>query len=236
MKHCWLILLLLGGGGRLASNSFAEVLPSGFIPRASGQVNGSQTSVGQSGSPSPFDRYLALQREHLPEPILMQAAIECGVNVVLVRPRYAQKPGSSWKVVPDLTRALSDQETDFYGTVAVWHRGDGVLVERWRMELDTGDYSRQIVCLRNSRTVFFDATDWPAPIGDASSSQPGWGYEQRWTSRSDDTYQKVLGRFVDLQDRPMNPPRLDDETQKDLDYKWTIHTWNDLELPARLLQ
>ncbi|MGA9060706.1 MAG: hypothetical protein WB341_03470 [Terracidiphilus sp.] len=185
---------------------------------------------------SPFDRYLAGLRANQPEPAFVRFAGECGVDVRAVEPRYAQSPTEKWVLVKDLSNALKDQETDFYATVAVWHVAGRILIEEWGMELDTGTFSRQFVCLHNSRISFFEGVDWTIPVEGASSSNPAWGYQQRWRMGPAGRYEKIWSRFVDVHERPIKEPNLDADTRNGLDWKWAAYIWRDLKYPDELLR
>jgi hypothetical protein len=197
---------------------------------------GSSFSFSQTKDPSdPFGNYLAELKTNRHEPEVVRFAGECGVDVNAVSPRYAQRPGDSWVLVKDLSKSLQDQETDFYGTVSVWHQADKILVERWGMELDTGDYFRMLVCLKNQEASFVESIDWSVPV-DAGTAGPSWGYEQRWKIESGGKYQTTLRRFVDIRERPTPKPKLDRETESTLNSVPGVKTWKDMELPAALLR
>ncbi len=139
----------------------------------------------------PFDRYLAGLKMKQPEAELVRFAGECGVDLKAVAPRFAQSPNQKWIPVKDLSSALKDQETDFYATVSVWHIGDTVLLEEWGMKLDTGSFSRQLVCLKGSKISFFEGVDWTIPVEGESSSNPSWDYQQFWRAGQNGAYTKM---------------------------------------------
>ena len=184
----------------------------------------------------PFDRYLAGMKTNRSEPALVRVAEECGLDIKALAPRYAQRPDERWIPVKDLSGALKDQETDFYGTVAVWHAANRILVERWGMELDTGDYYRMLFCLQDQNVKFAEAADWSIPIEGENSENSSWGYEQRWVIGKGGKYEIVLHRFVDIGEQPMAEPKLDAETRNGLSWNPKVLSWKDMDLPAELLR
>lgn len=213
MKHVFLVLILFVGLG-------------------------SHFSFSQADDPSPFDRYLAGLKNHDHEAALIQFAGDCGIDTSSVAPRYAQSPEKKWVPVKDLSKALQDQETDFYATVAIWHVADRILIEHWGIELDTGNFSRQLICLRQRKIVLTETTDWtipPVENAQQRTSYPAWGYEQRWKLASSRRYEKISSEFVDTNGRPIKAPALDAETKAGLDSKWQAYSWKDLDFPDALL-
>jgi hypothetical protein len=198
---------------------------------------GSSFSISRaSGSESPFDRYLAGFRTNRPESALTRFAQQCGIDVTKATVRYAQRPANSWVIVKDLSHARDDLETDFYGTVAVWHSSNSVLIERWGMELDTGDYYRVFLCFANGKVRSAETVDWSIPVEGESLKNPAWGYEQRWEVGPDGKYISLSHRFVDLNENPMGEPKLDPEARKGLVWNPKVSTWKDSELPMALLK
>jgi hypothetical protein len=197
-------------------------------------------SVRKRGGPSnelnPFSRYLADSKADWPESALMNFAKECQVDVESSRAKYAQRPGDKWIPVNDLSNALNDQETDFYGTVAVWHSGERVLAERWGMELDTGDYHHFFVCLDKQKITIVDSISWSIELHNDSSKDSGWGYDHRWKLDPDGNFVTVSKGFIDLHEKPIGAPKMDTETKNGLNEETLIiHAWKDLELPDWLL-
>jgi hypothetical protein len=235
MKHWLPVLVLLAGLGILVSCKHSEVKATKPLQDASKKVSAPVRIGKPSRKQFPFDRYLEDQKNNWPEPALTRFANECGVDIDSIKPKYAQNPSQKWILVKDLSMALKDQETDFYGTVAVWHMQDRVLVEQWGMELDTGNLSRQFICLLNDRIKSAEGVDWSIPVEGESASNPAYGYQQGWKVGADGKYENALRGFVDVYERPMKEPKLDAETRKDLDWRWTIFTWKDLKLPSSLL-
>jgi hypothetical protein len=187
----------------------------------------------------PFDRYLAGLKTNRPEAALVQFAADCGVDVAKSVPRYAQSSSDRWILVKDLSKALKDQETDFYATLSVWHEADRIFVEQWGMELDTGTYGRQFICLQNRKILFAEGIDWTIPPISGKSqraSYPAWGYEQRWKVGIKGKWEKVSSRFVDAYEKPIKESSIAAEDRKDLDWKWAVYTWRDLEFPSALLR
>jgi hypothetical protein len=192
------------------------------------------------GKPStelnPFDRYLADVKSNWPEPALVRFASDCQIDLDSVPPRYAQKPGEKWILVKDLSRAQSDQETDFYHTIAVWHSPNRIMTEEWGMELDTGDYYRLFSCLNQKKITLVDSVSWSIAPDDDPAKETGWGYEHRWGLGKDGTIATTLKQFVDLRDKPISAPPLDEETKKRLDDEGVgANSWADLQLPDGLL-
>ena len=151
MRHWLPVLCVLLGLGILISCKHSEIKDVKSVQNATKQVSAPVRLGKPSEKLFPFDRYLDDQKTHWPEPALTRFAADCGVDTDAVKPRFAQNPSQNWILVKDLSKAMKDQGTDFYGTVAVWHIEGRVLVEQWGMELDTGDLSRQFICLRNYR-------------------------------------------------------------------------------------
>jgi hypothetical protein len=236
MKNLLPVLALFAGLGSSISCKHSEIKDVKPVQNATKQVSAPVRLGKPSEKRFPFDRYLDDQKTHWPEPALTRFAADCGVDMDAVKPRYAQNPSQKWILVKDLSKAMKDQETDFYATVAVWHIEDRVLVERWWMELDTGDLSRQFICLRNNRIQSAEEIDWSIPVEGESSSQLAWGYQQSWKLGADGKYENALRRFVDVYEQPMKEPKLDSETRNSLDWRLTIFTWKDLKLPSLLLQ
>jgi hypothetical protein len=185
----------------------------------------------------PFDRYLAVEKAHGHEAELTRFASECEIDLSNAKPRYAQRPGEVWKIVPDLSKAKDDLETDFYGTVAVWHQADRILTEEWGMELDTGDFYRLMYCLDNKKIRLAESTSWKlADFGD-NVSDTDWGYEVQWKRGPDGKFGVGSRRFVDLDEKPMATPKLDEEALKGLQEESVgAKTWSDLRFPKELLQ
>jgi len=189
-----------------------------------------------TGAVDPFERYLAVEKTQGHEPALTRFTGECGMDIMAVTPKYAQRPGETWNVVPDLSKAKDDQETDFYRTVAVWHQGNRVAVELWGMELDTGDYYRLLYCLEGKKTRQVESVSWRM-AGFIDSSDTDWGYENRWKLNSHGHFDTVSQRYVDLEEKPIAQPKLNADTLKSLkDEAVGASTWEDLELPAELLK
>jgi len=192
--------------------------------------------------PDPFQRYLTSLKTNRPEAALVRFAGECSVDIKTVAPRYAQSPSQKWIPVKDLSKALEDQETDFYATVAVWHINDRIMVEQWGMELDTGDYFRRFSCLQKRMVGLIEEVDWSIPpLEDEKdrASYPTWGFEQRRKTAKNGKLEIVSHRFVDVYEQPMKSPKLnagDAETAKGLQSEWSVLSWKDLKLPQALLR
>ena len=248
----WLpVLALFAGLGSLIScksQTPIAVKPAGQLkqPAADAQPSLSPTVVttdantpadAQAEKMTPFDKYLAGEKKHAHDAAIVRFSAECGLDVTGTPPRYAQRSGDSWNVVPDFSKALMDQDTDFYGTVAVWHTADRILVEKWGMELDTGDFYRLLYCLQNRKIASAESTSWRMAGYGESSSEADWGYEHRCKLSSTNKLATVMRRYVDLDGAPMAAPKLDDETGKGLGEEAVPQrTWADLGLPKELLQ
>ncbi len=192
---------------------------------------------------NPFQRYLAGLKANRPEAALIRFASECGVDINLVSPKYAQNPAGTWIPHKDLSRVFIDQETDSYATAAVWHIDDIIMVEYWGMVLDTGNYYRTYSCLQNRVITFEEETDWLIPpLTDERErgSYPAWGLEQHRQIGKDGKYEIVSHHFVDAYGRPIKAPKLnadDEEYLKDFQRKPNkLLTWTNLSLPQSLLQ
>ena len=204
--------------------------------RAEAQA-GSPVSAPAATEVDPFSRYLGFENFHRHESALVRFAGACGIDLTSTKPRYAQRPGDAWKPVPDLSKAKDDQETDFYGTVAILHRSDLVLVEQWGMELDTGDYYRLFYCLNKKQITLAESVSWRMAGFGESADDTTWGYEHRWKLAQSGRLETSLTRYIDLDEKPMRTPKLDAETLKSLkEETMSMKTWADLELPGRLLQ
>ncbi|HEY1902658.1 MAG TPA: hypothetical protein VGG56_09525 [Terracidiphilus sp.] len=89
----------------------------------------------------------------------------------------------------------NQQKSPFDRYVAVWHLADRVLVERWGMELDTGDSCRMFFCLQHQRIQLAESVTWSIPVESESAANPSWGYEQRWKIGLEGKYEIVLHRL-----------------------------------------
>ncbi len=197
-------------------------------------------ALKRAGAPSdatnPFDRYLADAKTNWPEPALARFANECGVNIDAAVPRFAQRPQEKWKFVSDLSHALDDQETDFYGTLEVWHEGDRVMAEEWGMELDTGDYYRIFSCLQNGKTIAAESVSWKLQVHDESSKNTGWGYVSKWKLGSDGKLAPATHGFLDLRENPISEPAMDADTKESLRQIGRVPgTWSEWKYPDRML-
>jgi hypothetical protein len=196
----------------------------------------------RSGDPSselnPFGRYLDDAKNNWPEPALVRFASACGIDVDRAAARFAQRPGDKWLPVKDLSNAQADQETDFYHTLAVWHRGDLALTEEWGMELDTGDYYRIFTCLNHLKITSAESVSWSISEDEENPSpSQAWGYDVLWTISPKGDLTIASKKFVDLREKPMAEPALDAETRKGLEAQgFTMRSWSDLEYPSAMLE
>ena len=239
MRHWLPVLVLLAGLGSLISckSPATRSIHSG----PTGPLNVTAQAPRRIGTPSndlnPFDRYLADAKTNWPEQALLRFASQCKVDLDATAPKFAQSPNDKWIPVKDFSGALKDQETDFYGTVEVWHQVDRVLVERWGMELDTGDYYRLLYCFEQKKTTLAESVSWSVEFNNDSSKDSGWGYDHRWKLGPGVEFVTTQKSFVDLHEQPMAAPKLDAETMKSLnDENMGVKTWADLELPDELLR
>jgi len=185
----------------------------------------------------PFNRYLAGVKAGRPEAALVRFAGECGVDIRATSPRYADRPDNSWVQVRDLSKGIHGLETDFFATVSVWKQSDLILVEMWVMELDVASESRILYCLDKRKITMMESADWTLPITEQNRREnPGWGCEQRWRVSAAGAFDKTFHGFVDSGEKPITPPRLDAETQEELNWEPKVRIWNDLKLPASMLR
>jgi hypothetical protein len=201
---------------------------------------GSSISFAQNKQPQdPFRRYLAGIRANQPEAALMRFAVECGVNLNRNKARYAQAPSEKFQVVMNLAHALEDQETDYYGTVAVWKDGQNVLVEYWGLDLELGTQLRTFYCLRDKQIQIVEDIDWAYFEGEGINGpiKAHWtGYEQRWKRKSKNSYSTVLLRYVNLRENEIPKPTNDYEIPYASKTFPEMYSWQDLKLPPTLLR
>ena len=202
------------------------------------QTNAAVRRIGQASvDPNPFNRYLANVQRNWPEPALVRFARNCGIDVDLDAPRFAERPEQKWISVRDLSNALKDLETDFYGTIAVWRRGEKILVEEWGMELDTGDYNRTFYCLNKQKITNVESTTWMLDQHENSSRDSGWGYIHSWALDLDGSFTTVSQEFIDLMEKPAPAPKLDADTQQELkEQSVGPRTLADLQIPEQMIQ
>jgi hypothetical protein len=198
---------------------------------------GSSISFTQGIQPQdPFRRYVVGINANQPETALVRFAGECGVNIKIARSHFAQLPGDDWKEVKSLSLALKDQETDFYGTAAVWSQANSVLVERWGMDLESGSEARKLFCLKDKQILLAEEIDW-ALVNKKGSNQTVWlGYEQRWKVKQDGNYTTVLVHYVNRIEQPIPTPAPDADVPYASYVIPDVHKWDDLKLPSVLLQ
>jgi hypothetical protein len=189
------------------------------------------SSISLAQSTSPFDRYVAGIKANRSETALVRFADECGVNLKIARSHFAQLPGDEWKEVKSLSLALKDQETDFYGTVAVWSQANSILVERWGMDLESGSEARKLFCLKDQRIWLAEEIDW-ALVDTKGSTQPIWlGYEQRWKMKPDGKYAIVLVHYVNRLEQSVPTPSPDAGVPYASYVFPDVYNWADLKLP-----
>jgi len=199
---------------------------------------GSSFSFAQNNEPTnPLDWYLTELRANRPEPALVRFAKECGVDMKTARTRYAQMPYHKWKAVENLSNARNDQEIDLYSTVAVSSNRNRILVEQWDMDSESASESRLLICLEGQRIRLIEEIDWALPDESEPNVKPVWlGYEQRWKASKDGKYSTVLLRYVN--DREQLVPALKPGSGVPLASNVfpKVNDWDDLKLPAELLQ
>lgn len=189
-------------------------------------------ATGASGMLNPFDRYLAAAKAHRTEPALDRFAKTCGVNVAKVKAGYAERSAERWRLVKTFTPAPKSQGTDSYETLALWQAGPRIVTEEWGFQTDSGEYYRTFTCLLGRRIMAAESVIW-----DVEEDSPGWGYEVRWEVGAGGKFARASTRFLDLNERPIAEPKLDEDTKEDLNQQdYEMRTWVDLEYPAALLQ
>jgi len=105
------------------------------------------------------------------------------------------------------------------------------------MELDTGNYYRFLLCLNKKQITVAETASWSMAGFSDSPNDTSWGYERRWRLGQSGKLETELIRYIDLDEKPIPPPKLDAETLKDVKEEVVAaKTWADLELPGRLLQ
>lgn len=200
---------------------------------------GSCFSFAQAVSQTdPFHRYLSGVKAGKPEGALTRFAQECGVDLQVTKPRFAKAPGGNWIVVKDLARALDNQETDYFGTVAVWTSARRTLVEYWGVDLELGSQLRKFSCLQESQIQLVEHVDWAFFEGEGLKGhvRAHWlGYEQRWKRKSVTSYSTVLLRYVNLREQPVPTPKEEDEVPYASEVFPKELSWEDLKLPTTLL-
>ena len=185
----------------------------------------------------PFSQYLAGMKASRPEPSLVRFAQECRVDLKTVLPRYADLPDNTWILVKDLTKGIHGLETDFFVTVAVWKQEDRILVEMWEMQLDVKNENRTFYCLTQRKITAVEFSDWMLPeIMQNGREKPGWGYEQHWKVTEVGKFERTFHGFIDFNGEAIPEPKLDEKTRKSSIWTPKVQTWNDLKLPAALLQ
>jgi hypothetical protein len=63
----------------------------------------------------PFDRYMTAVKTTTLQPGLRQFALECGVDIAQVQPKFALG-GNSWNPVKNLAKSVYDLESDYFTT------------------------------------------------------------------------------------------------------------------------
>jgi hypothetical protein len=185
----------------------------------------------------PFSQYLTGIKASRPEPSLVRFAQECGVDLKIVVPRYADLPDNTWILVNDLAKGIHGLETDFFVTVAVWKQGDRILVEMWEMQLDVENENRTFYCMAKRKITAEEFSDWMLPeILQNGNEKPGWGYEQHWKMTAAGKFERTFHGFVYFNGEAISEPKLDEKTRKGLNWTPKVLTWSDLKLPAALLR
>ena len=195
------------------------------------------TAAQPSKELNPFDRYLADTANSVFETPLENFAASCGLDLSSATGRFAQRPDEKWALVPNLKDALKDQETDFYGTLAVYHASDKTVAVEWGMELDTGDYYRLLYCLDRDQIVAVESTSWTLDLSAPQGVTRGRGYDHRWNRSANGKFITTSKGFVDLRDQPIGASSVNAEARKELDRpraKVEQRTWQDLKYPDGL--
>ena len=199
---------------------------------------GSSISSAQgSSSSSPFDRYIQSTRAGHFEPALVRLAARCGFTLGQARVRFAERPGEVWKPVRRLPAARSDQQTDFFSTVAVWRTGNKAVVEIWWMNSEAGDETRTLYCLHDREILAGEEIQWASENeNEDGSTDPGWAYEVRWNVEKKKLFKATHEGFVDRNERPTAKPKLANYAPKTFGLIPEMLKWSDLKLPDFLLQ
>jgi hypothetical protein len=226
---CVVTIAILGAG---ESPSQQPAKPSPASKAANSAPHGTAPPATGASVLNPFDRYLAAAKAHRTEPALDRFAKTCGVNVAKVKAGYAERSAERWRLVKSFTHVPKSQGTDSYETLALWQAGPRIVTEEWGFQTDSGEYYRTFTCLLGRRITAAESVIW-----DVEEDSPGWGYEVRWELGVGGKFARASTRFLDLSERPIAEPKLDEDTKEDLNEQdYEMHTWVDLEYPAALLQ
>lgn len=197
---------------------------------------GSSFSFAQSSSAKdPFARYLSGVSGGSPEHSLQRFAAECGVDVSMIKPKYAVGPGSAFTQVKNLAVGLRNVDTDFYSTAEVWAAGNRVLIEVWANSDDVGSEVRFFKCFADRELVQAEVITWELPLV-KKGGLLGWGYRRRWNRNAKRQIQRTTADFVDEAERPIHKPKLDQESEKGLLCVPSLGSLKELMLPAALLR
>lgn len=224
-------IAILGTGESLPQQ---PAKPSTADKTANSAPHGTASQAAGASGMSPFDRYLAAAKAHRTEPALNRFAKTCGVNLAKVKAGYAERSGERWRLVKSFTHVAVSQGTDSYATLALWQAGPRIVTEEWGFQTDSGEYYRTFTCLLGRRITSAESVIWSVSDDEGS---PGWGYEVSWELGPGGKFARTSTRFLDLNERPIAEPKLDEDTKEDLNEQdYEMRTWVDLEYPAALLQ
>jgi hypothetical protein len=197
---------------------------------------GSSFSFGQaSEQKDPFSRYLAGIKTGTQELALSRFATGCGVDTSKARPQFAVGPGSSFTPAKNLAKGLRDLDSDFYSTAEVWVNGNRILVESWANSDDVGSEVRYYKCFANRKLLKAEVIEWNVPAFH-SPHVVAWGYSRRWERDANGRMQRTKAEFVDVMERPIPKPKLDEEGKKALQLTPPLGPISDLNLPASMLR
>jgi hypothetical protein len=115
---------------------------------------------GQSHSHfiDPFDTYIVSVQSRQPDKELTQFAAECGVSVSGAASKYALG-GGTWQQVPNLPNAVSELESDHFGTLQVWKSGPHLFVISWSYDLEQ-EYRTSYCFEQDGSLAFEDVRAW----------------------------------------------------------------------------
>jgi hypothetical protein len=197
---------------------------------------GSSICLGQANQQSdPFNRYLSGIKAHQPEAALVRFAQECGIDTLIVQPRFAVSSGGGWTIVRNLAAGVHDLDSDFFTAAEVWVQGSQIVVELWANSDDVGSEVRYYDCFTNGRLVQAEVINWDVPLK-LGSQNAGWGYSRRWERTENGVLKDTNSQFVDVMEQPITKPRLDADGEKSLHWKPSLGPLKELKLPSALLR
>jgi hypothetical protein len=235
-RTSFVALVLMAANGILSASPFqsAQKAPSTEAGAARVTHSAQPNRANPSDLLNPFEAYIAGASGYRVESALEQFAKTCGMHVYRVAPGYAVRTGERWNVVKNLKLLPKAGPEKSYETLELWHAGPNVVTEQW--SIDGGDYYRVFVCLHRNRVVSAESVNWNVPAEEDAAVDPGWGYQVRWELGAGGKFVRTSATFLDLHERPIAAPKLDEDRKKDLDeQEFDMHSWKDLEYPGALL-